>query len=148
LPKLLQGDYNYKIINTAGRYHMKKLIFTLILTAIFSTLLFASKPGMDDVEAIKEVITTAYVDGVRYLGNISDIEKGFHPKFIFSHMRDNHLNKLTANNFIEGVNKRKKDNPNHPQHNFTVKFSQVDANGNTGFTKFEIYQASKLVFTD
>jgi hypothetical protein len=127
---------------------MKKRVFIVILLAIFSSSLFAGTQNKDNIEAIKKVITAAYVDGILNLGNISDIENGFHPGFILFYERDNHLNEFPIYTWIEIVKQRKKENPNGPEEKSTIKFLMVDSTGNTGIAKFEIYRGSKLIYTD
>ncbi len=127
---------------------MKKIIIALMLAVIFSGTLLAKSQNEGDIKAIKEVITAAYVDGMQNLGNIIDVEKGFHPGFILYYEQDNHLNQLPIYTWIEMVKQRKKDNPNGPAEKASIKFLMVDAIGKTGIAKFEVYRGSKLIFTD
>jgi len=127
---------------------MKRVNFALTLSVIFSISLFAQSKNEDDIKAIKNVVQKAYVDGILNLGNISDIEKGFHPGFILYYEQDNHLNQLPIYTWIELVKQRKQENPNGPTEKFTVKFIMVDATGNTGIAKLELYKGSKIIYTD
>ena len=57
---------------------MKNLLIILSIAFLLPTISFA---GGDDEEAIKKVITSAYVDGLQNKGPVADIEAGFHPGF-------------------------------------------------------------------
>lgn len=49
----------------------------MVAMVLLTGTLFAQS----DKEQIKNVINDAYVEGIKNLGAISDIEKGFHPSF-------------------------------------------------------------------
>jgi hypothetical protein len=126
---------------------MKRLLFSLLFAALFTGVALAG--GNDkDIEAIKTVIDKAYVDGIMNLGEISDIKKGFHKDFGLLYVRDGELNKLTIDKWIEGVKKKKAENPNGPKEKSTIKYLNVDAIGNTATAKFEIYRGSQIIYTD
>ncbi len=129
---------------------MKRITFMIVVIMIFSVALLAVKKANSEREkaAIKKVIQEAYVDGIKNLGNIEKIEKGFHPDFNMLSVQDNKLRKFPINSWIEGVEKAKRENPNGPKIKTSVNFLMVDVVGNVGIAKFETYSGSKLAFTD
>jgi hypothetical protein len=126
---------------------MKRLLYSLLFAAAVSGVALAG--GNDkDIEAIKMLIDKAYVDGILNLGEISDIKKGFHKDFGLLYVKEGELNRLTLDKWIEGVKKKKAENPNGPEEKSTIKYLNVDVIGNTGTAKFEIYRGSQIVYTD
>lgn len=58
---------------------MKKLVLLLII-AIIALPVFAQSEK-EEVEAIKKVIQSAYLEGVQNIGDMDKIDSGFHPDF-------------------------------------------------------------------
>jgi hypothetical protein len=133
-----------------GGFKMKRITLMIAVITVFSVALFAVKKANNEKEkeAIKKVIQEAYVDGIKNLGNIEKIEKGFHPDFNMLSVQDNKLRKFPISRWIEGVEKAKKENPDGPKVKASVNFLIVDVIGNVGIAKFETYSGSKLAFTD
>ena len=126
---------------------MKKAACALLLAlGIFGTT-FADTDNKD-IEGIKNVIQTAYVDGILNLGKVSDIKKGFHPDFGLLYVRENQLGILTRDRWLKKVEWVKKEKSVSPDNKASVTFLYVDAIGDTGMAKFEIRKGSKLVYTD
>ena len=126
---------------------MKKAACALLLALGISGTAFADTDN-EDIEGIKKVIQTAYVDGILNLGKISDIKKGFHPDFGLLYVRENQLGKLTRDRWLQKIEKTKKEKTIGPDKKASVKFLYVDAVGDTGMAKCELRRGSKLVYTD
>ena len=92
---------------------MKQLITLLLIAAIIPFSLFAGEEGEKD--AIKNVIKTAYVDGLQNKGPVADIEKGFHPGFDLLGMRNNALTKWPIYSWIQYHENKLKENPSPPK---------------------------------
>jgi hypothetical protein len=124
---------------------MKKV--TLLLIAAFMTAF--GLQAQNEEEAVKKVIQSAYIDGIHNLGDINDIEKGFHPGFnLLIKNQNQQLVKLPIYNWIESVKKRKADNPGGPQEKTTVEFLDIDITGDAGMAKINLNRGGKLIFTD
>lgn len=125
---------------------MKK--FTLILTVLFVST-FAATQAQNDESAIKQVIQSAYIDGIHNLGNIADIEKGFHPGFnLLIKNQNNELIKYPIYNWILSVKKRKAENPDGPAEKTTVDFVEIDITGDAGMAKIDLFRGAKKIYTD
>ena len=123
---------------------MKK--YASLLLFLFSPVILFGQE--DEKEAIQHVIQSAYIDGIHNLGNIEDIEKGFHPGFVLLGMRDNLLTQLPIYTWIEYVKEGKKENPEGPAEKTTCKYLMIDITGNSAVAKIELSRSEKLIFTD
>lgn len=125
---------------------MKKI--TLIIAALFISSLSVVQ-AQNDEKAIKQVIQSAYIDGIHNLGNIADIEKGFHPGFnLLIKNKQEQMVKYPIYNWIESVKVRKAENPNGPEEKTTVEFIEIDISGDAGMAKIDLFRAGKRIYTD
>ena len=121
---------------------------------LFVLALMAFSANANDVEkekeAIKQLIQSAYVDGLQNLGSIEDIEAGFHPGFNLLGVRNNQLTKFPIYSWVESVKKRKEEHPEGrpEEEKISVKFNSIDVTGNAAMAKVELYQKDKKLFTD
>ena len=124
------------------------LLITLIILLISSFYSF----GQSDMEkdAIKNLISEAYVDGLLNQGNLEATKNGFFPGFnlLIYDSRNNTVNKLPIYNWIKSVETRKKQNPSGPEHKTSVKFLNIDITGNASVAKIELYKNNKHIYTD
>ena len=79
---------------------MKKKLFAALLFA-FRLTMFAQN-GKEDV---KEIIQSAYVNGIHNGGPIEDIKAGFHEDFIIHSFSDNGVNEVTIQNWVANIEK-------------------------------------------
>ena len=128
---------------------MKKLIF-LTLVIFLASISLIAQDSKSEEDAIKEVIQTAYVDGLQNKGNIEDIEKGFHPGFNLLGVRDNMLTKFPIYSWIESFKERKEKDPTPPtnEQKVTCKYLLIDVTGNAAMAKIELHRNNELLFTD
>jgi hypothetical protein len=56
---------------------MKAYIASLLLVAALQV--HAQRPAEEN--SIKQVVTSAYIEGIHNRGSVDDIRKGFHPSF-------------------------------------------------------------------
>ena len=125
--------------------------FALLLALVVVTFTLHAEDGNKEKEAIKEVIQTAYVDGIQNLGEIEQIEKGFHPGFnLLGINNNNQLTKYPIYSWLESVKKRKQNNPEGrpEEEKITCKYNSIDVTGNAAMAKIELYQKDKKLFTD
>lgn len=127
---------------------MKKL-FTISI--IISLLPFALLAGEhEEKEAIKNVIQTAYVDGLQNKGPVSDVEAGFHPGFNLLGLRNDDLTKWPIYSWIKYHEKELKENPGPPKEDevVTCKYPLIDITGTAAIAKIELHKGGQLIYTD
>jgi Putative lumazine-binding len=118
--------------------HILSLLF--IASSLFS---FAQT----DEEAVKQVVTSAYVEGLHNRGSVDDIRKGFHPSFNMLRLINNEIKPLPIEEWIANSEKAKKETP-APASKAEGKFASVDITGNNAVVKLELYRENKKIFTD
>jgi hypothetical protein len=128
---------------------MKKTIIAIVLMLAASVLLAQSEK--EEQEAIKQVIQSAYVDGIQNNGDQQKIDAGFHPGFrLLGTGQGNEMWELpiyswkerVANDVAAGKKPRKAEEA------VSVKFLDVDVTGNAAVVKLEFYVGEKLTFVD
>ncbi len=125
---------------------MKKWILVILMFMVI-TMTLSSQCIKDEKESVKNVILKAYVQGIKSLGDIEQIKKGFHPDFALLYNKKNTLKKLTLANWIKYVEKGKKKYPNGLKKKPIVKFHQIDITGNAAVVKFDLTQ-NQITSTD
>ncbi len=128
---------------------MKKTYLMIALFA-FSVSSVIAQDIDKEKEEIKNVIQTAYVDGLQNKGSVDDIEKGFHPGFNLLGVRDNMLTKFPIYSWIESHKKRIAADPAPPtdEQKITCKYLMIDVTGNAAMAKIELHRNNELLFTD
>jgi len=130
---------------------MKKItLLSLIILLSFSAL-FAQDKQAKEKELIKQVIQTAYVDGLCNNADEEAIKNGFHPGFnLFSAGKGNTMWTLPIYNWIEIAKEGKeKGNKYSFQNEYTtVKFLFIDIAGNVAVAKIEFYEGKSMNFID
>jgi hypothetical protein len=119
-----------------------------VLTFIFFSILsFSVAIAQSDEEAVKAVVTSAYIEGIQNRGNVEDIRKGFHPSFNMLRLMQNEIKPLPIEEWIANLEKAKKENPTAPART-EGKFLSVDITGTAAVVKLELTRENKKVFTD
>ena len=126
---------------------MKRFFYALLFGAFLSGVCWA-EVSEEDLEAIKKVVQSAYVDGILNRGEVSDVKKGFHPEFVLLYVRENQLGKLTRDRWLDRIAKGKANKPAAPKARARVRFLFVDAIGDAGMAKLEVHRGTQLVYTD
>ena len=130
---------------------MKKTILLSLVILLSFSALFAQDEQSKEKELIKQVIQSAYVDGLCNNADEDAVKKGFHPGFeLLSAGKGNAMWKLPIYNWIE-IAKEGKDKGNKYsfQNEFTtVKFLFIDVAGNVAVAKIEFYEGKELNFID
>ncbi len=102
-----------------------------------------------DEAGIKQVIQSAYIDGIHNLGSIEAVRNGFHPGFnLLIKNKDNQLQELPIYTWIEMTEKRKSENPEGPAEKTTVEFLSIDITGDAAVAKIDLFKTGKRIFTD
>lgn len=127
---------------------MKKVVIILAFSFIVPVFLIAGES--DDKEAIKKVITSAYVNGLQNKGPVSDIEAGFHPGFNLLGVRNDELTKWPIYSWVQYHEKKLKEDPSPPAKDdiVTCEFPLIDITGNAAIVKIELFKGGNLIFTD
>lgn len=118
-----------------------------LLALLFFFSVVAAVAQSPEETAVKDVVNSAYVQGIHNRGNVEDIRKGFHPSFNMLRMIDNQIKPLPIEEWITNLEKAKKDSPAAPPKT-EGKFVSVDITGNNAVVKLELYRENKKIFTD
>lgn len=118
----------------------KKILFLLLFIIPLAGF------SQADLEAVKHVVTSAYIEGIQNRGSIDDIRKGFHPGFNMLRLVENDIKPLPIEEWITSIEKSRNDNQPRPK--TTGKFVNVDITGNAAVVKLELYREDKKTFTD
>jgi hypothetical protein len=122
---------------------MTKTLLSLFLLA-FAFTTFAQSA---DETAIKDVITSAYIEGIQNHLNVDDIRKGFHPSFTMLRIANNEVKPLPIEEWITNMEKPQKNNPATPPRT-DGKFISIDITGTAAVVKLELTREGKKTFTD
>ena len=130
---------------------MKKTILVSVITLLSFSALFAQDEQVNQKELIKQVIQSAYVDGLCNNADEEAINIGFHPGFeLLSAGKGNTMWKLPIYNWIDIAKEGKeKGNKYSFQNEYTtVKFLFIDIAGNAAVAKIEFYEGEELNYID
>lgn len=122
---------------------MKKYVVLLLLFA--AVRIYAQQP--EEEKSVKQVVTSAYIEGIHNRGSVDDIRKGFHPSFNMLRLVDNEIKPLPIEEWINNLEKQKKESPAQPPRT-EGKFISVDITGTNAIVKLELYRDNKKIFTD
>jgi hypothetical protein len=124
---------------------MKKI--GIFLIALLPAL-FIQAQGPSGDEAVRKVVTEAYIEGIQNLGNLDAVRKGFHPDFEMLMLRNGNLSKLPISEWLQRLEQRKANPPAQSPPRVTGKFLAVDITGNAATVKLELHRQGRLIFTD
>ena len=131
---------------------MKKLsILFILLIALSISVLAQDTDTKKDVEAIKKVIQTAYVEGLQNEGDVEKIDNGFHPGFkLLGIGQGNQMWEYPIYTWKESVLTRKEEGklPKKDDEQVSIKFLNVDVTGTAAVAKIEFYVGKDLRYVD
>jgi len=119
--------------------------FTLLLLA---TLFQFSLMAQSDEKDVKQVITSAYIDGIHNSGPVENIRKGFHPTFNMLRLMENNVKPLPIEEWIKNIETNRVKQSNTPISKVEGKFISVTVAGTAANAVLEIYRDGKKIFTD
>lgn len=128
----------------------KTILFSMVILLSFGAL-FAQDDQVKEKELIKQIIQTAYVDGLCNNADEEAVKKGIHPGFeLLSAGKGNMMWKLPIYNWIEiAKGGEEKGNKYSFQNEYTtVKFLFIDIAGNIAIAKIEFYEGKDLNYID
>ena len=122
------------------------LLTTAVLaaTSVFRSTLAARDSTDPDAEAIRRVITTAYVEGLHMNGSRQAIRAGFHPDFVMKVLTDEGLTDVTIEEWIARLPEEGTPPPRTVGH----AIPDVSVSGVAATARVEISFDDRLVFTD
>ena len=123
----------------------------LLICCFLTTLALTGYSQSADQEAIKEVIQTAYVEGLQNEGNVTKIDAGFHPGFeMVGIAKGDQIWKLPIYTWreraVEDVASGKK--PKKEEEKVTVNFVSVDVTGTAAVVKLEFLVGGVKKYVD
>lgn len=130
---------------------MKKTILLSMMVLWSCSALFAQDEQTKEKELIKQVIQTAYVDGLCNNADEDAVKKGIHAGFELLYTRSgNTLWKLPIYNWIEMAKQGKEKGHKYSFQNeyTTVKFLFIDITGKVAMAKIEFYEGKELNYID
>lgn len=126
---------------------MKKIWAVMVLVSVCAGVAVADNKA--DREAIRTVITEAYVMGLHNGGDLEKTRKGFDPAFnLLIQGKDGTVKKLAIADWIQKAEQRELENPEGPEVKTRVKFLKIDVTGTAAVAKIELYREQKRIFTD
>ena len=129
---------------------MKKTFLILTLFLAVTTILQAQNEEKE-IEAIKKVIQTAYVEGLQNEGDVEKIDSGIHPDFnLLGIDKGNDMWVYSITAWKENTVKKVKEGklPKKDEEKVTIKFLNVDVTGTAAMAKIEFYVGKKLTYVD
>ncbi len=100
-----------------------------------------------DVEAVKAVVKSAYVDGVHAKADPALMRAGFHPGFRMLVLKDGALTPVTLDEWAARIEKGAAERKG-PAPEIRHEFTQVDVTGNAAVVRLELHRGGKHTFTD
>jgi hypothetical protein len=100
-----------------------------------------------DVEAVKAVVTSAYVEGVHRQGDPALMRAGFHPDFRMYTLREGKVGFVTLDEWAERIGLAAKERKG-PAPRVEANFTTVDVTGSAAVARVELHRDGKHVFTD
>lgn len=123
-----------------NRFALPALLCALTLSLVFPPAVAAQ----EDAEAIREVIRSAYIEGMQKNGSRDDIRAGFHPEFTMAVHRDGGVMRVGVEDWIGRL-------PAPGQevgHEVTHRVPTVQVVDETAVAQVEVLHDGEHVFTD
>jgi hypothetical protein len=122
-----------------------KLASILLITAIGIS---SSSFGQNEEEAVRKVVTSAYIQGIHNGGPIEDISSGFHPSFNMLRLVDNEVKPFSIQDWIKSIEKNRSESQGGQSVQTEGKFVNVAVSGTAASVVLELYRNNKKIFTD
>ena len=100
-----------------------------------------------DVNAVKVVVTSAYIEGVHRKGDPALMRAGFHPDFRMYMLREGKVGVVTLDEWANRIGGGAKE-PKGPAPKVEADFTSVDVTGSTAVARVEVRRDGKHVYTD
>jgi hypothetical protein len=124
-------------------------VSVLALLAVGSSLSAQSASAIEaEEEAVKEVIVTAYIEGIHNERDVDKIRSGFHQDFNMLSFRDDAINPVSIQQWIGGIETSLERNPDPPEVPVRPEFAAVEVSGNAAVARIEVYRGARHLYTD
>jgi hypothetical protein len=120
---------------------------TILVMAMAVLSLALPARAADDVEAVKAVVKSAYVDGVHVKGDPALMRAGFHPDFRMLVLKDGAMTAVTLDEWAARIEKTAKASA-APRPAIRHEFARVDLAGNAAVVRLELFRDERHAFTD
>lgn len=134
---------------------MRRHPFAAPIAAVAIALLCAGPSSADgtrtaEQQAVVDVVTSAYVDGIHNFRDPERIRGGFHPGFEMLILRDGELSRLTIGEWIERIEAQnaKQPPPADGTRTTSAELPVVEVSGDAASCRVELTRDGKHVFTD
>jgi len=101
-----------------------------------------------DRQQIELVIETAYIDGIHTNPNLETFLSGFHPDFRMLVQKDGTLVKVSPEEFVAMVLKRREEAPEAFVSPVAFEIPLVEITGDAAIAQVNLSREGKLLFTD
>jgi hypothetical protein len=115
------------------------------LTAVCALLLSPGAHAGDEVEAVKAVVVSAYVEGVHAKGDAAAMRAGFHPAFRMDVLRDGALASVSLE---EWIGRLQPGWAASPRPKIRHEFAHVEVAGDAAAVRLELYRDERHAFSD
>jgi hypothetical protein len=127
---------------------MEDFMRTVALTLTLLALATAGAASSDEEKnAIVQVITDAYINGVHARPDAAAMRRGFHPDFRMLVLTDGKMTAVTLDEWAGRVEKSAA-NPKAVRPAIKAEFPQLEIAGGAASARVEVLRDGKLTFTD
>lgn len=124
-------------------------VTVLALVAVCTSLSAQSVSAIEaEEDAVKSVIETAYIEGIHNERDVEKIMSGFHPDFNMLSFRDDAINPVSIQQWIQGIERSLERNSNPPEVPVRPEFAAVEVSGNAAVARIEVYRGERHLYTD
>lgn len=126
---------------------MKK---SFVVICLFLSIGLFAQDTEKEQESIKDIIQTAYVEGLQNEGDIEKINSGIHPGFnlLGIDKGDEMWNLSIADWKVKTVKRLDAGELPRKENLISIKFLDVDVTGTAAVAKIEFYVGKELVYVD
>lgn len=124
---------------------------TLILAAVLLSSILSAQNFTPEQEAIKNIVQTAYIDGLQNEGDKDKIDAGFHPDFYLLGVgEDGEMWKRSIQEWKAGAIKKRESGefPLKGDKKVTAEYRSIDITGNAAVVKLDYLVGGKHIYTD
>ncbi len=102
----------------------------------------------EEIQAIKQVVEEAYIEGIHKTQNMETIRSGFHPDFRMLVLGDNKMNKVSLEEWMPRIEEMKKANPQMWAGETAYEWHLVDYCNTAAVIKIEVHKNGQYFSTD
>lgn len=124
---------------------MKRLLVAILL---FIAPLFVHAGTSDDMQAIKDVMNSAYIQAVHAQFDADAMRAGFHKGFVMFLQRNGELMHITRDEWIEMIEGRVAKNGSAEPRDVSGAYPHIDIEGNAASIRVDVTIEGKHVYTD